>query len=542
MNKIIFLLLCNVCIVIKTSVAKPEVDSLMQALNNPLGNREKTDLLISIANQFARSNFDKAVYYGNEALALATKLKYSKGESEALYALGYVHYYRSNYNVSMEILFRKLRLDDSLGNKNGMASTYNLIGNIYYYNKDYSKAREYYNKSLELFKSLHNEEGQGNIYTCLANINEANKEFQKAEHFYLTGLAFHKKVNDITDIVVSYTNLGNLYFRDYADTAALQYFKKAISYLPKITNASIHVFVYGNLGDYYLWHHQLDSALFILDKGFTLAKVNSLPIYIGEISNSLSKLYAEKRNFEKAYQFQKIYERYNDSIFNSTNSSKMAFLDYEYTLQKQENLRTIDLLKQQRKAKTRLWIFITLFILAASITGFIILYNGNRMKQEKLLQANLNIERFRLEELLGFRDKEIMIITTNLFERNELIRMVIMKLKSLIPNLKHVEQTMTNEIIRDLKGKYHENVIAEFEYRFQNVHDKFYDYLSEDFPALTSNDLRLCAFLKMNLNTKDIASITHQTTNTVEVARTRLRKKLNIDHLDTDLALFLSKY
>ena len=101
---------------------------------------------------------------------------------------------------------------------------------------------------------------------------------------------------------------------------------------------------------------------------------------------------------------------------------------------------------------------------------------------------------------------------------------------------------MTNEIIRDLKGKYHENVIAEFEYRFQNVHDKFYDYLSEDFPALTSNDLRLCAFLKMNLNTKDIASITHQTTNTVEVARTRLRKKLNIDHLDTDLALFLSKY
>jgi DNA-binding CsgD family transcriptional regulator len=59
-------------------------------------------------------------------------------------------------------------------------------------------------------------------------------------------------------------------------------------------------------------------------------------------------------------------------------------------------------------------------------------------------------------------------------------------------------------------------------------------------PELSLNERRLCAFLRLNMTTKEIASITGQSPRSIEVARTRLRKKLNLTNSDTSLTDFLS--
>ncbi|MCD4747537.1 MAG: hypothetical protein K8R58_14675, partial [Bacteroidales bacterium] len=61
------------------------------------------------------------------------------------------------------------------------------------------------------------------------------------------------------------------------------------------------------------------------------------------------------------------------------------------------------------------------------------------------------------------------------------------------------------------------------------------------FPDLTANEKKLCAFLRLNMTTKDISAITHQTSNSIEVARTRLRKKLNLSNKDINLVTFISQ-
>jgi DNA-binding CsgD family transcriptional regulator len=78
----------------------------------------------------------------------------------------------------------------------------------------------------------------------------------------------------------------------------------------------------------------------------------------------------------------------------------------------------------------------------------------------------------------------------------------------------------------------------QFSNHFNNVHAVFFKTLKVKFPDLTANELKLCAFIKMNLSSKEIAQMMNITVKAVEVARYRLRKKLNLP-TDTNLYSFL---
>jgi DNA-binding CsgD family transcriptional regulator len=72
------------------------------------------------------------------------------------------------------------------------------------------------------------------------------------------------------------------------------------------------------------------------------------------------------------------------------------------------------------------------------------------------------------------------------------------------------------------------NFSTEFEEKFSEINDTFYKRLNLKHPGLTPNDMKLCAFLRLNLSTKEICAITYQTPNAIDVARHRLRKKLGL--------------
>ena len=94
-------------------------------------------------------------------------------------------------------------------------------------------------------------------------------------------------------------------------------------------------------------------------------------------------------------------------------------------------------------------------------------------------------------------------------------------------------------IIIDLQNVMDKEVWEEFEFRFQQVHRSFYENLQSRFPELSPAEIKLAAFLRLNMTTKDIASITGQSVKSLEVARARLRKKLGITNQDINLVNFL---
>ena len=73
-----------------------------------------------------------------------------------------------------------------------------------------------------------------------------------------------------------------------------------------------------------------------------------------------------------------------------------------------------------------------------------------------------------------------------------------------------------------------EEYLNVFDIHFEKVHENFFNQLKEIDTTITKRELRLCAFVKMNLTNKEIAPLLNISVRGVETARYRIRKKLNV--------------
>lgn len=105
--------------------------------------------------------------------------------------------------------------------------------------------------------------------------------------------------------------------------------------------------------------------------------------------------------------------------------------------------------------------------------------------------------------------------------------------------MKKNDQDVIQKIILDIKNAQDDDIWKEFEVRFSQVYNDFYERLNIKYPDLTINEKRICAFLRLNMTTKEICALTRQSYNSLNVARARLRKKLNIQNEEINLVTFL---
>ena len=80
-----------------------------------------------------------------------------------------------------------------------------------------------------------------------------------------------------------------------------------------------------------------------------------------------------------------------------------------------------------------------------------------------------------------------------------------------------------------------------FESYFNEAHRDFIQRLKSEYQDITTGDIRICCLLRMNLSTKEIASLMNISVRAVELRRYRLRKRLQLES-DTNLVEFLMKY
>ena len=186
---------------------------------------------------------------------------------------------------------------------------------------------------------------------------------------------------------------------------------------------------------------------------------------------------------------------------------------------------------------------ITLVISVACVAVFIavILILILMLKLEKQRKRQVETEKKSLHETLDFQNKELTTNVIYLARLNELVLSIAEKLENLDLEPDSKNSGIVKSIIGELKLTSSTDTWKEFEVRFQNVHIDFYKRLSERFPDLSPNELKMCAFLRLNMSTKEISSITYQSQDSIRMARSRLRQKLGITR-DDNLVAFLSQF
>lgn len=141
-------------------------------------------------------------------------------------------------------------------------------------------------------------------------------------------------------------------------------------------------------------------------------------------------------------------------------------------------------------------------------------------------QAAYEVEMMKRE--LKEKDKKLINYTMEGINRNNMLGEIREEVLSLKKNLSDPEAKIKN-IVRKIDSHLNDKESWKvFEKYFNTIYDGFFDRLVQRYPELTTNELKICAYIKLNLTSKEISVLMNISPSSVEMARHRLRKKLNL--------------
>jgi tetratricopeptide (TPR) repeat protein len=525
-------------LLLSTTYGNQALELALENKNLLLEARSKQTLAMIYLDQ---DLYDKALVFAYEALADYQKLHDEQGQLLANGVLGWVYYDAGQTEKALDFHQKLLAAYRKKGSKEDVVWTTNAIGLDYSQLKNYSLALKYFKESLTLSRTLNQPE---RISASLNNIGM----MQTAQGLYREGLTSLKEGYRLS------IQLGNV--------------------LKQGENLN-------QLGNTYYQMKKLDSAEYYLTKAraiITTSKANARKEKLIDNYEFSTKVYLAKNDYQNAFQFLAQYMKLKDEVISLEKSNNLTnALMVHQTQQKEQEIK---LLESENKLKVLQRDALAGAILLITIIG-VLLYNKQvttqkkerlileaqqALTQKELARASLEKEAFEKEYLLSeaqkqlaqndleranlekealqanldFKNSEFTNAAIHLSQRNELIRSFLDELKQLNLRSPSESSSRITKIIDHFSQVQGTNKDAEaFHLNMEAEYKDFLFKLTNRFPDLTDNEKRLCGQIRLNLSIKDIASINNISVKSVEMARYRLRKKLNMEH-EENLGGFLN--
>lgn len=506
---------------------------------------ERTHLWINASEIYAESDLIKAAIYAKKALKSA-ELSSSNRIKESAYSNAItILAAAGNYEQAVHYMTLSMELSRKSGDKEAIAkSTFNL-GSGWLILGNYAKAEKLFENAYHMARQVSGSSLFLDTVTHLLYLNNMGmiasetKNFNKAKDYYLEGLnQTQSNPNLSAEYAKFLVNYGDLQLKTKLPEAARVSFRKALHIYRQENDIPMQSLALYSLAKSYENEATKDSAIYFFKMAYSMAITSGARSLQSDAALALTNLYQSLKMSDSALAYLQIHEDYTRQ--SNGERTKDSLLNKEIAWIFQQKDEEFKAIKNQL-----LWTITALMILAAGI--WIVLRKRKSQYKKVALtsyQASLEKEKLLLEkELLVAelekKDKQLTTDALYKIKKNALIEEVVESLLKLKLESGQKTKSALNTAIRDLQKSLEDKVWTDFEMRFQEVHNNFYEALNERHPELSTNERRLCAFLKLGLNTKEMAAITGQTPNSITVARTRLRKKLNLDNTEQALIQFV---
>ncbi|HUW07495.1 MAG TPA: triple tyrosine motif-containing protein [Williamwhitmania sp.] len=158
--------------------------------------------------------------------------------------------------------------------------------------------------------------------------------------------------------------------------------------------------------------------------------------------------------------------------------------------------------------------------------------------RNEMLQAEVEKKKIDVEG----KNRELASIALHITHKNEFLSKIKVKLEAVAKKINPVSQREVLELIHTIESDIKlDNEWQRFELHFDEVHGNFLRKMKDAYPSLTPHELKMCAYLRLNMTTKDIAQMLNISVRGVEISRYRLRKKLGIES-ETNLIDFMLSF
>ena len=561
--------------------AQINIDSLLQLSTNSVSDTLLIKELSETAEALMDEDLQKSVRISLEAIELSKRIAYKKGLIYNYQLLGSIYYQQQAYEqaivnydkcldnslavgqsstammcyINMGVIFftqgsNNRALDYFLqaltfASDEAKETLYNNIGLVYLKEKSFDDALAYFTKSLELKKANANQLG---IAVSYNNIGEVYSDMGKADIafvYFQKSYTISKEINDKEGMVYSLNNFGEIKENIHELDSSIVYFKEALRISEKLNNQMLIAQSLYYIGHSYFVGKEYSKAKSYLLDCYKISETLGLLPDIKKSSDLLSHIYKDDNNYKQSYRFLNIYKTASDSLskYETTKQLLKLKFDYQFKLKAEESKRLLELKNHEyKRSRFKLTTIIFVLIILLVLAVFVVARIKQRMKINRIEKEKIELKKNNLEKELEFKNKEIIEKVLKIIEKNELIETTIKRLNDFSLSLPIKKKAEIDIISKELKSMEMKNQWKEFHHYFTKIYSKFFDNLEKDYPELTTNEKRLCAYLKLNMGTKDIAALTFQNYKSVEVARTRLRKRFNLTNKNISFQEFFGGY
>ncbi len=549
-------------------------------ISNAQSDHEKLQVFLNLAEETKSVNLENAISYARQAIQLANITGSEEGRAKANEIMGDLFQMNNNFQPAINYYLISAKLFQSLNNKEKLAEIYGKLGSLTYTdNYNLENAMKYYEESLSLGIELNDQELIADAYNRIGVIFFRQENYDEAHYYFKEALSIWERLGSEKGMAIALNNIGELYRLQKKYVTALDYYKQSQSLNKKIKYKNLMAITLENMGlvksalgqqeeafayfdeafkiseeinnteskvklmltmaEQYHKFNNFGEALNYYKKVYNIATSSNHWPHIADAALGISRTHEKMRNYKSSYDYFKIYAAYNDSINLQQKNNRITQLQTRFKTDLQEKelqiaKNEIALFDNERKLNTLKLNILLLSVFFVLILSFLVTNRyRSRIKKERLIRqkdAELHATQKELMEIeLQSKDSDLMNFALHLVQKNEMLQHLQKELKKL-PCGSDNETTKT---LSELNFAIQQNLslkedMEEFQQKIDNSYDDFFRRLRENFPNLTKNEERLCAFLRLNLTSKEISSINNTSLKAVEMSRYRLRKKIGL--------------
>lgn len=467
----------------------------------------------------------------------------------ALNNIGIVYYHSWDLDLAMEAY---LEAQEIVRENNFVELEMTVLNNIsilYSYDENYEKAISLFEKVVKLANKSNNPDKKYYYYTNLGTFLLEVNELDRGIRYLSDAQVYYRNVDDMNNYLIASDALLKAYQIMESGDKFEEEFNILLLHLDSVKYPLPTANILYRAANHYYALNNYGKAQKYYQQAYSIALQNKLWDLLVELNFSIAVVYEDLGEKDKVIEFLKRGIEYKDSLNSAKNDAKLRQMkasfeirEYEQQAAHQQNLR-------------RTYFIIVLVVGIALIIILVLLAYSMRVKALNLQQRNdllhrkreidkLNLDKLEhsnseLQQEIRDKAKELSTQNLNLIQKNDMLK----ELQDLLENLKKdIDTEQVNSAIFNIKNTISfDSDWENFKMHFEKIHQSFFTKLNEIHPNLNVNDTRLVCYMKLNLDTKEIAQIFNISPESVRKRRQRLKKKLELAS-SIDLQIYISHF
>ena len=487
----------------------------------------------ALVQKGGQSDLETAILKYKEAINLYETLKDFKSVGICYNGLSLCYKDLGYFSEAVEASTKSLEILKSVDDTphKYLGNSYANLANRYLDLSLHDLAANTFDTALYYFEKADYMYGVYGIYLNKSRVYELQKKYDKALMSCFQAYEGFKEIKVKQGQIKSARGLEHLYRVIHRPRESIRYAKKGLRIIGTRNFQSDKICFYRGLAENFLELNQLDSALGFIDPAIQLA--DSLQLFsFKQVTLELkARILEQQGDSLAALHFYGLASVVEDSLEQRNNifGATKIIIDKEKEQHQQEVSGF-----QYMLTRTKQWLAISLIIVVLlGVIGLFAIRRWLNLRKEQIQLANtLNTEKAQNQRTLVTKEASLAV-------KDDLLREVSLLLEKVKA---HNGNTWLDQDVNETQKLIKHNLELskmwdDFFIRFEKVHPEFIELLTSKY-NLTPNDLRICAFIKMNLSNKEISALLHIRLNTLYMTISRIKQKLQIPK-DTSVFDFL---